>query len=305
MAARTSRVLHRSLRETPPKAIGGEGVYLFAEDGRRIIDASGGAAVSCLGHQHPRVLAAMERQAAKLAYAHTGFFTSEPAEELAERLVGHEPGGLAYVYYVSGGSEAVEASIKIARQYFIERGEPQRAHFIARRQSYHGNTLGALAAGGNAWRRAPYAPLLSAAFSHVTPAFAYHERHDGESDAQFVARLAAELEAEFQRLRPDTVAAFLAEPVVGATAGAVTAPDGYFKAVREICDRHGALLILDEVMCGMGRTGTTHAWEQEGVAPDIQAIAKGLGGGYQPIGAMLTNGKIIDAIRAGSGAFLH
>lgn len=305
MAAHTSRVLHRSLRETPPKAIGGEGVYLFAEDGRRIIDASGGAAVSCLGHQHPRVIAAMAKQASTLAYAHTAFFSSEPAEALAETLVGHEPGGLAYAYFVSGGSEAIEASIKLARQYFIERGEPQRQHFIARRQSYHGNTLGALAAGGNAWRRAPYAPLLSGAFSHVTPAFAYHEKHDGESDAQFVMRLAAELEAEFQRLGPDTVAAFLAEPVVGATAGAVTAPDGYFRAVREICDRHGALLILDEVMSGMGRTGTTHAWEQEGVAPDIQAIAKGLGGGYQPIGAMLASGKIIDTIRNGSGAFQH
>jgi adenosylmethionine-8-amino-7-oxononanoate aminotransferase len=305
MSTRTSRVLHRSLRETPPKAIGGEGVYLFAEDGRRVIDASGGAAVSCLGHQHPRVIAAIAKQASTLAYAHTAFFSSEPAEALAETLVGHEPGGLAYAYFVSGGSEAIEASIKLARQYFIERGEPQRQHFIARRQSYHGNTLGALAAGGNAWRRAPYAPLLSAAFSHVAPAFAYHEKHDGESDAQFVARLAAELEAEFQRLGPNTVAAFLAEPVVGATAGAVTAPDGYFKAVREICDRHGALLILDEVMCGMGRTGTTHAWQQEGIAPDIQAIAKGLGGGYQPIGAMLASGKIIDTIRAGSGAFQH
>ncbi|MDN3277877.1 aspartate aminotransferase family protein [Frankia sp. RB7] len=305
MSTRTSRVLHRSLHETPPKAIGGEGVYLIAEDGRRVIDASGGAAVSCLGHQHPRVIAAMAKQASTLAYAHTAFFSSEPAEALAETLVGHEPGGLAYAYFVSGGSEAIEASIKLARQYFIERGEPQRQHFIARRQSYHGNTLGALAAGGNAWRRAPYAPLLSAAFSHVTPAFAYHEKHDGESDAQFVARLAAEFEAEFQRLGPNTVAAFLAEPVVGATAGAVTAPDGYFKAVREICDRHGALLILDEVMCGMGRTGTTHAWEHEGIAPDIQAIAKGLGGGYQPIGAMLVSGKIIDTIRAGSGAFQH
>ena len=305
MSPPTTRVLHRSLRETPPKAIGGEGVYLFGEDGRRVIDASGGAAVSCLGHQHPRVIAAMAKQASTLAYAHTAFFSSEPAEALAERLVGDEPGGLAYAYFVSGGSEAIEASIKLARQYFIERGEPQRQHFIARRQSYHGNTLGALAAGGNAWRRAPYAPLLSAAFSHVTPAFAYHEQHDGESDAQFVARLAAELEAEFQRLGPNTVAAFLAEPVVGATAGAVTAPDGYFRAVREICDRHGALLILDEVMCGMGRTGTTHAWQQEGVAPDIQAIAKGLGGGYQPIGAMLASRAIIDTIRAGSGAFQH
>jgi adenosylmethionine-8-amino-7-oxononanoate aminotransferase len=305
MSTRPSRVLHRSLRETPPKAIGGEGVYLIAEDGRRIIDASGGAAVSCLGHQHPRVIGAMIKQASQLAYAHTAFFSSEPAEQLAETLVGHEPGGLAYAYFVSGGSEAIEASIKLARQYFLERGEKQRHHFIARRQSYHGNTLGALAAGGNAWRREPYAPLLSSSFSHVTPAFAYHEKHEGETDAAFVARLGSELEAEFQRLGPDTVAAFIAEPVVGATAGCVPAPEGYFRSVREICDRHGALLILDEVMCGMGRTGTMHAWQQEGIAPDIQAIAKGLGGGYQPIGAMLANGKIIDTIRAGSGAFQH
>ena len=305
MASQKSRVLHRSLRETPPKAVGGEGMWLIAEDGRRILDASGGAAVSCLGHQHPRVIEAMSRQAAKLAYAHTGFFSSEPAEALADHLLGDEPGGLACAYFVSGGSEAIEASIKLARQYFIERGEPKRAHFIARRQSYHGNTLGALAAGGNAWRREPYAPLLSTAFSHVTPAFAYHEKRDHESEAEFVARLAAELEAEFQRLGPDTVAAFIAEPVVGATAGCVPAPEGYFRSVRDICNRHGALLIFDEVMCGMGRTGTLHAWEQEGIAPDIQAVAKGLGGGYQPIGAMLASGQIIDTLRQGSGAFQH
>ncbi|WP_076863192.1 aspartate aminotransferase family protein [Bradyrhizobium mercantei] len=305
MAANKSRVMHRSLRETPPKAVGGEGVWLIGEDGHRILDSSGGAAVSCLGHQHPRILAAIAKQASRLAYAHTSFFSSEPAEELAERLVGHEPGGLGYVYFVSGGSEAIEASIKLARQYFIERGEPKRARFIARRQSYHGNTLGALSAGGNAWRREPYAPLLSPSFSHVTPAFAYHEKRDDESEAAFVARLAAELEAEFQRLGPENVAAFIAEPVVGATAGCVPAPEGYFKAVREICNRHGALLILDEVMCGMGRTGTLHAWEQEGISPDIQAIAKGLGGGYQPIGAMLANGSIVDTVRNGSGAFQH
>jgi adenosylmethionine-8-amino-7-oxononanoate aminotransferase len=305
MTVQASRVLHRSLRETPPRAIGGDGVWLIAEDGRRILDASGGAAVSCLGHQHPRVIEAITRQASKLAYAHTGFFSSEPAEALAEQLVGHEPGGLGYAYFVSGGSEAIEASIKLARQYFNEIRQPQRRHFIARRQSYHGNTLGALAAGGNAWRREPYAPLLSQAFSHVTPAFAYHEKRDDESEADFVARLAAELEAEFQRLGPNTVAAFIAEPVVGATAGCAPPPEGYFRAIREICNRHGALLILDEVMCGMGRTGTLHAWEQEGIAPDIQAVAKGLGGGYQPIGAMLASSAIIDTIRDGSGAFQH
>jgi adenosylmethionine-8-amino-7-oxononanoate aminotransferase len=305
MGAAKSRVLHRSLRETPPKAVSGEGVWLIAEDGSRVLDASGGAAVSCLGHQHPRVLAALSRQASKLAYAHTGFFSSEPAEALAEKIVGDEPGGLAYAYFVSGGSEAIEASIKLARQYFIESGQPQRQRFIARRQSYHGNTLGALAAGGNAWRREPYAPLLSSGFSHVTPAFAYREKRDDESEADFVARLAAELEAEFQRLGPDTVAAFIAEPVVGATAGCVPAPEGYFRAVSAICRKHGALVILDEVMCGMGRTGTRHAWEQEGITPDIQAIAKGLGGGYQPIGAMLASEGIIDTIRQGSGSFQH
>ena len=305
MSASRSRVLHRSLRQTPPRAIGGEGVWLIAEDGRRILDGSGGAAVSCLGHQHPRVLEAVARQASKLVYAHTGFFSSEPAEALADKLVGHEPGGLAYAYLVSGGSEAIEAGIKLARQYFIEIGQPQRRHFIARRQSYHGNTLGALAAGGNAWRREPYAPLLSTAFSHVTPAFAYHEKRDGESEVDFVGRLAAELEAEFRRLGPENVAAFIAEPVVGATAGCVPPPEGYFRAVRNICDRYGALVMLDEVMCGMGRTGTVHAWEQEGIAPDIQTVAKGLGGGYQPIGAMLASGRVVDAIRDGSGAFQH
>ena len=301
-----SRVIHRNLRGAPPPiATGGHGVWLTAVDGREILDASGGAAVSCLGHQHPRVVEAIQRQVGTLAYAHTSFFSSTPAEELAETLVGHEPGGLAYAYFVSGGSEAIEASLKMARQYFVETGQPNRIRFIARRQSYHGNTLGALALGGNAWRRAPYAPLLSNAFSHVSPAFAYREQLATETEAEFTARLAAELEAEFQRLGPDTVAAFVAEPVVGATSGCVPPPAGYFRAVREICDRHGALLILDEVMCGMGRTGTLHAWEQEGISPDLQAIAKGLGGGYQPIGALLASARIVDALRDGSGAFQH
>src|SRR5689334_17192408 len=229
--ARKSRVLHRSLRETPPRVARGHGVWLIDAEGREVLDGSGGAAVSCLGHQHPRVLAAMARQAEKLTYAHTSFFTTAVAEELADELVGHEPGGLAYVYPVSGGSEAIEAALKMARQYFLEIGQPRRTRFIARRQSYHGNTLGALAAGGNAWRREPYKPLLADAFSHVTPAFAYREQRDGESENDFVRRLIDELEAEFQRLGPDTVAAFVAEPVVGATAGCGAAAEGYFRAV--------------------------------------------------------------------------
>jgi adenosylmethionine-8-amino-7-oxononanoate aminotransferase len=300
-----SRLLHRRLRDIPPQAVSAAGIVVRLADGREIIDASGGAAVSCLGHGHPRVIEAVRAQAAILPFAYSGFFTTEPAEALAERLVGHAPGGLTHAYFVSGGSEANEAAIKLARQYFVEIGQSGRTRFIARRQSYHGNTLGALSAGGNMARRALYQPLLSDAFSHVSPAYAYRGQTAGESEADYVARLTAELEAEFQRLGPETVAAFIAEPVVGATLGSVPAPAGYFRAVREICDRHGALLLLDEVMCGMGRTGTLHAWEQEGVSPDIQMIAKGLGGGYQPIGGILIHGRIIGALEAGSGAFAH
>ena len=303
--ARRSRLLHRNLPEDPPVAVGGHGVWLVDAQGREVLDGSGGAAVSCLGHQHPRVLEALASQAKELAYAHTSFFTTEVAEALADDLVGHEPGGLVSAYLVCGGSEAVETALKIARQYFLEIGQPQRTRIVARRQSYHGNTLGALAAGRHDGRREAFAPLLSNAFSHVSPAYAYREQRASESELDFVARLAAELEAEFQRLGPDNVAAFIAEPIVGGTSGCVPAPEGYFPAVRAVCDRHGALLILDEVMCGMGRTGTLHAWEQEGVVPDIQAIAKGLGGGYAPIGATLVSGEVTQAMREGSGILRH
>jgi adenosylmethionine-8-amino-7-oxononanoate aminotransferase len=300
-----TRLIPRSFHAEPPIAVRGEGIWLTAADGHRIMDASGGAAVACLGHGHPRVLAALRAQMERLTYAHTALFSCESAERLAETLVGHEPGGLAHAYFCSSGSEGMEAALKLARQHFWEAGQIERRHFIARRQSYHGNTLGALAAGGNAMRRAAYAPLLSEAFHHVSPCYPYRDRRDEESDADYVARLAAELEAEFQRLGPETVIAFCAETVVGATLGCVAALPGYFRAVREICDRHGALLILDEVMSGMGRCGTLHAWEQEGVAPDIQVIAKGLGGGYQPIGGVLASERVIAPIRAGSGAFKH
>ncbi len=299
-----SRVLHRS-GTIPPVAVGGEGIHLHLADGRTVIDASGGAAVACLGHGNRRVAEAIGRQAGAMAYAHTGTFSSEPAERLADLILDGAPGGLTHAYFCSSGSEGTEAALKLARQYFVEIGQKQRTRFIARRQSYHGNTLGALAAGGNMMRRALYEPLLSQAFTHVSPCFAYRFRRDDESEAGYVDRLAGELEAEFRRLGPETVIAFIAEPVVGATAGCVAAVPGYFDRVRAICDRHGALLILDEVMCGMGRTGTTHAWEQEGVAPDIEVIAKGLGGGYQPIGGILIAGRIVEAIRAGSGGFMH
>ncbi len=298
-------LIQRNLNAEPPVAVHGEGIWLTARDGHRVMDASGGAAVACLGHGHPRVLAAMAEQMQRLTYAHTALFSCESAEALAETLVGHKPGGLAYAYFVSSGSEGMEAALKLARQHFLEAGQPRRTRFIARRQSYHGNTLGALAASGNAMRRAPYQPILSDAFRHVSPCYAWRDQRDDETEGQYAARLAAELEAEFQRLGPDTVAAVCAETVVGATLGCVTAVPGYFRAVREVCDRHGALLILDEVMSGMGRCGTLHAWEAEGITPDIQVIAKGLGGGYQPIGGILASERVVAPIREGSGAFMH
>jgi adenosylmethionine-8-amino-7-oxononanoate aminotransferase len=300
-----SHLVHRSFTNDPPIAVSGHGIFIRDAAGREVIDGSGGAAVACLGHGHPRVVAAMKAQIDQLCYAHTTLYSCESAERLADRLVGHAPGGLTHAYFCSSGSEGNEAALKMARQYFLEIGQKQRRHFVARRQSYHGNTLGALAAGGNAMRRAPYAPILSDAFSHVSPCYAYRDRADGESDADYVARLAAELEAEFQRLGPDTVIGFIAETVVGATLGCVTAVPGYFEAMRAVCDRHGALLILDEVMSGVGRCGTMHAWEQEGIAPDIQVIAKGLGGGYQPIGGILVHGRVIEGLAQGSGSFQH
>ncbi|MDF1585138.1 aspartate aminotransferase family protein [Marinimicrococcus flavescens] len=299
-----SHVLHRAARAKPPTAVRAQGLVIEDKEGRRYLDASGGAAVSCLGHGHPRVVEAVRHQAGTLAFAHTGFFTSEPAEQLADLLIGQAPAGIDQVYFTCGGSESVEAALKLARQYFVETGQPQRRHFIARRQSYHGNTLGALAVGGNMWRREPYAPLLMEAH-HVAPCFAYRFKEEAESEEAYGARLADELEAKIRELGPETVAAFVAETVVGATAGAVPPVAGYFRRVREVCDRHGVLLILDEVMSGMGRTGTLHACEQEGIAPDIMTIAKGLGAGYQPIGAVLFSRRIMEALLAGSGAFMH
>lgn len=285
-------------------AVSGDGCFLIDQHGKRYFDGSGGAAVSCLGHSNARVIQALKDQADTLAYAHTSFFTSAPAEELADLLITHAPGDLDRVYLLSGGSEAVEAAIKLARQFHLENGEPERKHLIARRQSYHGNTLGALAAGGNAWRRQQFAPLLIDV-SHIAPCYEYAERRTHESLHDYGQRAANELEAEILRLGPENVMAFLAEPVVGATLGAVPPVEGYFKRIREICDQYGVLLILDEVMCGMGRTGHMFACDAEGIAPDILCIAKGLGAGYQPIGAMMCTTRIYDAVAAGTGFFQH
>jgi adenosylmethionine-8-amino-7-oxononanoate aminotransferase len=299
-----SHILHRNLRGSLPLAASGRGIRIIDAAGREYLDASGGAAVSCLGHGHPDVIRAMHEQIDRIAYAHTSFFSTTAAEELADHLVAHAPAGLSHVYLVSGGSEAIEAALKLARQYFVEIGQPQRRHFIARRQSYHGNTLGALAVGGNEWRRRQFAPLLIDV-AHVSPCYEYRDRRSDETREAYGARLVQELEETIERLGGENVIAFCAETVGGATSGAILPVPGYFRRIREICDRHEILFIADEVMCGMGRTGTLHAVEQEGIAPDLMAIAKGLGGGYQPIGAVLVAEKIIAALQKGSGFFQH
>ena len=299
-----SHVLHRNLNQDYPIAAKGDGPYIVDREGRRYLDASGGAGVSCLGHSDEAVAQAIKNQVSQLAYAHTSFFTSDPMEQLADFLIERAPAGLDSVYFVSGGSESVEAALKLARQYFVEIGQPQRKHLIARRQSYHGNTLGALATGGNAWRRQQFEPLLINV-SHVSPCYAYRDQQLAETPEAMGIRLAAELEEEILRLGAENVMAFVAEPVVGATLGAVTAVPGYFRRIREVCDRYGVLLILDEVMCGMGRTGSLFAAAQEGITADLITIAKGLGAGYQPIGATLVSQRIRDAIANGSGFFQH
>jgi adenosylmethionine-8-amino-7-oxononanoate aminotransferase len=299
-----THVFHRDPRNRYPVAVRGEGAYLVDREGKRYLDASGGAAVSCLGHSDAAVVAAVQRQLEKLPFAHTSFFSNEPMEALADALIARAPATFDKVYFVSGGSEAIEAALKLARQYFVEKGEPQRAHVIGRRQSYHGNTLGALAVGGNAWRRKQFEPLLIKT-THVSPCYAYRGKNASETDAAYGERLAKELESEIQRLGDKSVIAFVAETVAGATIGAVPPVSGYFKRVREICDRHGVLLILDEVMCGMGRCGTLWTFEQEGIVPDLVAVAKGLGAGYQPIGALLVSREISETIMRGTGFFQH
>ena len=300
-----THVLHRQIRHVYPAATYGRGLTIRDATGKEYIDASGGAAVSCLGHSHPDVLAALHVQIDRLDYAHTGFFTTSAAEELADEMVRHAPKGIGHVYFTSGGSEGVEAALKLARQYFVERGEPQRRHFIGRLQGYHGNTLGALSVGGNLWRRRAFEPILLSNVHHVSPCYEYRGRRDEETSDAYGERLAQELSDRIDALGGDTVIAFIAETVVGATLGAVPPVPGYFKRAREICDRHGILLILDEVMCGIGRTGTLHACEQEGVAPDLMVVAKGLGGGYAPIGAVMVNEQIVQVLAEGSGFFQH
>lgn len=300
--------LLRNLNKVYPKIQGGEGNYLRTTDGREIFDAAGGAAVSCLGHGNKRVINAISDQLnTGTPYLASSFWGSQVVEDLCEELVRGTDGKMARVYLTGSGSEAMEAALKLSRQYFYEQDKrTKRVKFIARERSYHGNTLGALGVSGFLVRREPYVPFLMENVHHISPCYPYRQRLEGESDSAFVSRKAAELEAKFQELGPDTVIAFIAEPVVGAALGCVPSVPGYLKAMQDICHRHGALFILDEVMCGMGRTGTLHAWQAEpGVRPDIQTNAKGLGGGYQPIACMMVSAEVVDVLKQRSGQFIH
>ena len=301
---KNSNIFPRHTNYDLPNAIRGEGCYIIDENDKWYLDASGGAAVSCLGHSDKTVQKAIIEQTKKLSFAHTSFFTSEPAELLANLLAKHSPEGLDKVYFVSSGSEAVESSLKLARQYFIEIGNPEKHKVISRRQSYHGNTLGALAAGGNVSRRTFFEKLLFET-SLISPCYPYRHQTQDETELEYGLRVANELEEEIINLGPENVMAFVAETVGGATAGALTPVIGYFKRIREICNKYNILLILDEVMCGMGRTGSLFACEDEEIIPDILTVAKGLGAGYQPIGAMICQNFIYDAIANGSGFFQH
>ncbi|CAI7644943.1 unnamed protein product [Penicillium bialowiezense] len=307
IAESKSAILHRDTRFIPKKAIGGKGSYIFLEDGTKFLDSTGGAAVSCLGHGNQQVSDMIKEQMDQLSYCHSAFFGTQVAEDLAQLLVDSTGGKLSKLFVVSSGSEAVEAALKLARQYFLElpTPQPERYRFIGRLPSYHGTTLGALSAGGHVQRRQPFKPLLSKNTSHVSPCYAYRFKLDGESDAEYVARLAAELDAEFQRVGPETVCAFIAEPVVGAALGCVPAVPGYFRAMKDVCEKYGALFVLDEIMSGMGRCGTLHAWEQEDVVPDIQTIGKGLGGGYAPVSGILIGDSIVQTMDKGTGVFRH
>lgn len=302
-----SSVLHASLSIDPPKIVKGDGHYLHTASGTVIFNASGGAAVSSIGHGNPRVKQAIIDQLNTVEYTFSPHFTTDAYERLAKFLVDSTGGKLQKVFVTGSGSEAVEAALKMARQYFTELEGPQspRTHFIVRDRSYHGNTLGSLGVSGHKARRSIYEPMLTKDISFVSPCYPYRDQHDGETDAQYVTRLAQELDEEFQRVGKEKVCGVILETMAGVTLGAVAPLPGYLKALKEVCERNGALFILDEVLSGMGRTGTLHAWEQEDVIPDLQTVAKGLGAGYASIGALLVGKKVVNVLSQGTKAFVH
>lgn len=301
-----THLMHRSMASEPHKVVSAKGHYLTLESGETILDACGGAAVACIGGGNQEVIDAMTCQAQQASYVHTQAYGTDSGEQLADSILEGSPHGLEKAFFVSGGSEAVEAALKLARQFHFERNDTQRIHFVSRQQSYHGSTMAAMSVSSNLPRKVPYEGFGHQQVSWVTPAYAYRYQLESETEEQFAARLVQELEDEFLRVGPDKVAAFIAETVVGATSGCVTPPKGYFRGVRKVCDKYGVLLILDEVMCGTGRTGTYFAFEQEeDVVPDILTLAKGLGGGYASIAGVVMHEKVVDVLRSGTSAFNH
>ena len=298
-----THLINRTFNHDYPTIASGKGIRLVDTNGKRYFDASGGAAVSCIGHGNPKVIAAIQQQVEQAAYAHTSFFVSQPSEDLADFLVERAPEGFGRVAFVSGGSEAVEAALKLTRQVHIERGEPHRSHFIARGQSYHGGTLGMIALAGPRPTRTLVEPMFgeSLSMSHIPPCYAYRHKREDESETDYGLRVARALEEEILRVGPEKVAGFVAETVSGSSIGGAPPTPGYFKEIRRICDKYGVLLIVDEVMSGMGRTGHLFAITEDGVSPDLIAIAKGLGGGYQPIGAVLMRDEHYAPLAEGSG----
>lgn len=299
-------VFGRNLRKIYVKIKSGEGNYIITEDNRKIFDACSGAAVSCLGHGNPRVIEAITKQLKLgIPYLSSAFWGCEVVDDLCKELILGTDKKMARAYLTGSGSEAMEAAIKLSCQYFYAQNQKTRVNFISRERSYHGNTIGALSVSEFLARKKPYSPLLMKNIHHISSCYQYRQQKESESDSEFVARKAAELENKFQELGPDTIIGFIAEPIVGAALGCVSSPPGYLQAMRDVCHKHGALFILDEVMCGMGRTGTLHAWQAENVVPDIQTMAKGLGGGYEPIAAMLVSEKVVKVIKETSGEFIH
>lgn len=306
--------MHTQLHTRPPLVSSASCLVLNLPDKGPIIDATGGATAAIIGHGNAEVAAAVSAQMAQLSYCHTLAYTNTPAEDLANHLISAANAGIdrddgsnrfARTYLVGSGSEAVESAMKLARQFFWERGDEGRVHYIARRQSYHGNTLGAMSLTHAPGRTAPYRGIAMANVSHVSPCYAYQYQRAGETDEAYVARLAGELDEEFRRVGGEKVVAFVGETVAGSVAGCVPPVRGYWRAVKEVCERYGALLVLDEVMCGMGRTGKAFAWQEEGVVPDIVAVGKGLGGGYIPIAAVLAQRRIMEALERGSGSVVQ
>jgi adenosylmethionine-8-amino-7-oxononanoate aminotransferase len=300
-------LLHRSLNVRPTVVSSASGSYLTLSSGRQILDGCAGAAVAVIGHGNKEVQEAMMRQISQVSYITTLVHTTQAAEDLADVLVGDKPFGLTKAYLVCSGSEAMDSAMKLARQYHVENGQPQRKRFVSRRQAYHGNTIGAMSVSSYVSRKIPYKDaILLENVSFVSAAYAYRGMAADETEEEYAARLVDELDREFQRLGPETVIAFTAETVSGATAACITAPRGYFEGVRRVCDKYGILLILDEVMCGVGRTGSYFAFEQEGdVRPDLVTVGKGVGGGYAPIAGVLIHEKVVEGLRQGTGSFNH